>query len=141
MDEMSLAGQILLCGVKLGKAGLREFAGHELVPLLETTFAELHKNNLPEEGFLFALIRMFKRDGNALPETIDVAELKGIKTVLDLVKDDSLYRTNSRAVELSTFSQEAVLRDFVHCLTQQFFHSQSAFHKIEQKFGARSKIS
>jgi len=106
------------------------FYPSELAALLAETFAELHKNNLPEEYFLFALKRMFDDNGKPLPEEFDIRDDTAIAEIHEEVRRNEHYLCDNRLSAINDFRQESVLKDFVYYLSQLFFSQPAVFEKI-----------
>jgi hypothetical protein len=130
MDRSCAATVILACGVRYGRKGLATFFPSELETLLSETFAELHKNNLPEEEFLFALKRMFEDAGRELPDTFDVCDDVTVAEIHAEVRQNDHYSRDNRLETIGDFRQESVLKDFVYYLSQLFFAKPALFDVI-----------
>lgn len=130
MDRWCAATVILACGVRYGRHGLTAFFPIELGTLLAETFAELHKNNLPEEEFLFALKRMFDDTGRELPDTLDICDDITIAEIHAEVRQNEHYLCDDRINAISDFRQKSVLKDFVYYLSQLFFAKPTLYEAV-----------
>lgn len=98
--------------------------------MVAEVFGELHKNNLPEEEFLFALKKMFDRDDRSVDLELNVPEDSDIRAILAEIRKERAYLADPRISEISDFRQESVLRDFVYCLTQLFHADSERYARI-----------
>ena len=125
-----LAALILACGTRYGYDGIDKFFTPELRPLLRETLSELHKNNTPEEEFLFAVIRMFKRHPRKLPAILDIDLNVSIAEIHSDIKNDIEYLSDSRISSIDEFRQQSVLRDFTYYMSQLFFFRPELFEQV-----------
>ena len=130
MDRPCAATVILACGVRYGRDGLIAFFPIELGTLLSETFAELHKNNLPEEELLFALKRMFDDTGSELPDTLDICDDVTVAEVHAEVRQSEHYLRDNSLEAISDFRQKSVLENFICYLSQLFFAKPTLYEAV-----------
>lgn len=130
MERSRVALIVLACGVRYGRDGLDRFLPHELHDLLAKTFAELHKNNLPEERLIFALMKMFGDRGSDLPDTMEITDSITMSEIHAAIRKNSHYLRDSLIEEIDDFRQESVLKDFVYYLSRLFFFQPQLLDRI-----------
>jgi hypothetical protein len=130
MERSHVALIVLACGVRYGRDGLDRFFPHELHDLLAQTFAELHKNNLPEERLIFALMKMFEHRGSDLPDTMEIPDNVTIEETRAAIRKNNHYVSDSRIEEIDDFRHESVLKDFVYYLSRLFFFRPQILDRI-----------
>ncbi len=118
MDVIELATQILVTGVRHGKGGIERSFGDSVDAAVDEAFAELHKNNLPEESLVFLLKRLFARQSDECQEFGRISANLQIDSLLDELRSMDDYKRDSAVVLLSDFQHEGVLKDLVICLAQ-----------------------
>jgi len=134
MERLLLSRQVLLCGIRYGKDGLSRCFGNELSPLMTETLSELHKNNLPEEEILFALVRLVKRRNPDLPDKLVLPREASIEDSFMEMKSTEAYRSIDRLNEISEFRQKSVLEDLVYYLTQLLHERPESLSCIQETF-------
>jgi len=130
MEREQAATNLLLCGLSHGREHLLKRFGEELIGLFFVTFAELHKNNIPEEAFVFLLIKLYHRRYPSvdLPYEFD-SDLQAAQ-ILSYLKATPEFKAEKRLVQISDDRLLAVLNDFVYILSKQFFYHPEVLEKI-----------
>jgi len=132
-DGRIAARLVLAIIIKYGKTGIGSYLGDDLFPLIKNTFSELHKNNLPEEYFLFALISRSHREITNLPQKPEISQDISIQDILAEFRESEEYSVDPRVREIDDFRQQAVLGDFVYYLSKLFFYEGDIGGKIIER--------
>lgn len=130
MERSQVALIVLACGVRYGRIGLDRLFPNELHDLVAQTFAELHKNNLPEERLIFALKTMFEDRDSGAPDTMEIPDNMTMSEVRTDIRQNIHYLNDSRIEEIDDFRQESVLKDFVYYLSRLFFFQPDLLSEI-----------
>jgi len=132
MDRILTAKNILMCGIVHGRGYLRQKLGSEIDQLLLETFSELHKNNTPEEYFVFLVVKLFNRKYPSV--SIDFKCRKELESaaVLEYIKFTQEFREARRIDELDEEQMTAVLEDFSYILSKQFFYKPEFYDSITE---------
>jgi hypothetical protein len=117
MDPEHIASLVLRLGATRGKRGIESVFGTSLFEVLATVFGELHKNNLPEEEFLFALKAAFDDPDNHTVGDLSLANMTPIKSLRDTLSKTKYY-SDYGAERVDPSRQIAVLEDFVYLVTK-----------------------
>lgn len=129
MTREEMARNILLCGLVHGREHALEVFGQSTNSLIFMTSAELHKNNIPEEAFVFLIIHLFNsqrasRQGYRFDNDLTTDE------ILAYIKATSQFREEKRMTEFKDARLKAVLDDFVYIMSKQFFFQPELFEQI-----------
>jgi hypothetical protein len=129
MTREEMARNILLCGLMHGREHALEVFGQPTNSLIFMTSAELHKNNTPEEAFVFLIIHLFNsqrasRQGYSIDNDLTTDE------ILAYIKATSQFREEKRMAEFKDKQLKAVIDDFVYIMSKQFFFQPELFEQI-----------
>ena len=132
MDRILTAKNILMCGIVHGRGYLRQKLGSEIDQLLLETFSELHKNNTPEEYFVFLMVKLFNRKYPSVSTDFKCREELDSAGVLEYIKFTQEFREARRIDELDEKQMTAVLDDFSYILSKQFFYKPEFYDSITE---------
>lgn len=132
MDRILTAKNILMCGIVHGRGYLRQKLGQGIDQLLLETFGELHKNNTPEEYFVFLMVKLFNRKYPSVSTDFKCREQLDSASVLEYIKFTQEFREARRVDELKEEQMIAVLDDFSYILSKQFFYKPEVFDSITE---------
>ncbi len=130
IDRLTAARYVLALGVRYGKKGIGEYLGTDVLTLVQLTLSELHKNNLPEEYFLFALISRMNRQVESFPANPGIGTDVSIDSILSELIGSPEFKADPRAAEIDDFRRKAVLEDFVYYLSKMFFRERKIGDRI-----------
>jgi hypothetical protein len=136
MDRQSVAGNMLLCGLTRGRQHVLDVFGREVNSLIFMTFADLHKNNTPEEAFVFVMIRLFNKKYASVDASYEFDNYLKSESILDYIKATAEYREDSRMSQFKDTALAAVLDDFIYILSKQLFYQQDIFDKVKAKLSS-----
>lgn len=130
INQETAAKYVLAIGVRYGSIAVGKYFGAEILSLIQLTFSELHKNNLPEEYFLFALIARVNRKTEEIPKEPEIKIDVSVESILSELADSPEFEADPRAAEIDEFRRRAVLEDFVYYLSKMFFRERSVGDRI-----------
>jgi len=132
MDRILTAKNILMCGLVHGREYLRSKLGEEIDNLLLETFGELHKNNTPQEAFVFLMVKLFNKKYPSVSSDYQCNQDMEISDALEYMKFTSEFREAHRIGEVKEDQMSAVLNDFAYILSKQFFYQPEVYDSITQ---------
>ena len=130
MDRILTAKNILMCGIIHGRDYLRHRIGPQIDQVLLETFSELHKNNTPEEAFVFLMVKLFNKRYPSVSTEFKCSEQLEISAVLEYIKFTPEYREARRINEITDVQMNAVLDDFSYILSKQFFYKPEVYDLV-----------
>jgi hypothetical protein len=130
INRETAARYVLAISVRYGKTGIGEFLGTDVLSLVQLTLSELHKNNLPEEYFLFALISRMNRKVDSLPAKPGIDRDVAIEAILTELTASPEFEANPRADEIDGFRRKSVLEDFTYYLSKMFFYEREIGDRV-----------
>jgi len=129
MTREQVARNVLLCGLVHGREHVLEIFGQPLNSLIFMTSAELHKNNTPEEAFVFLIIHLFN-SRHASTEGYECYPDLTTDEILASIKATTHFKNERRMAEFTDMQLKAVLDDFVYIMSKQFFFQPEVFEDI-----------
>ena len=130
MDRILTAKNILMCGIIHGRGYLRQKIGPQIDQLLLETFSELHKNNTPEEAFVFLMVKLFNKRYPSVSSDFKCDEQLDCGQVLEYIKFTQEFREARRIDEVREEQMTAVLEDFSYILSKQFFYKPEVYDLV-----------